>query len=91
MAKKQKKVRKNVTRGIAYVKSTFNNTQITINDVARSAGVSRQTVSRALNDAPDIGQATKERVRLDTETVTEERQVSEEVRKEQIDADGDVR
>jgi stress response protein YsnF len=26
----------------------------------------------------------KERVRLDTETVTEERQVSEEVRKEQI-------
>jgi uncharacterized protein (TIGR02271 family) len=31
----------------------------------------------------------KERVRLDTETVTEERQVSEEVRKEQIDVDGD--
>jgi uncharacterized protein (TIGR02271 family) len=31
----------------------------------------------------------KERVRLDTETVTEERQVSEEVRKEQIEIDGD--
>jgi uncharacterized protein (TIGR02271 family) len=31
----------------------------------------------------------KERVRLDTETVTEERQVSEEVRKEQIQVDGD--
>jgi uncharacterized protein (TIGR02271 family) len=31
----------------------------------------------------------KERVRLDTETVTEERQVSEEVRKEQIEVDGD--
>jgi uncharacterized protein (TIGR02271 family) len=31
----------------------------------------------------------KERVRLDTETVTEERQVAEEVRKEQIEIDGD--
>jgi len=31
----------------------------------------------------------KERVRLDTETVTEERQVSEEVRSEQIEVDGD--
>jgi len=31
----------------------------------------------------------KERVRLDTETVTDERQVSEEVRKERIDYDGD--
>jgi uncharacterized protein (TIGR02271 family) len=31
----------------------------------------------------------KERVRLDTETVTEEREVSEEVRKEHIEADGD--
>jgi stress response protein YsnF len=29
----------------------------------------------------------RERVRLDTETVTEERQVTEEVRKEQIDVD----
>ena len=33
----------------------------------------------------------KERVRLDKETVTEERQVSEQVRKEQIETDGDVR
>jgi uncharacterized protein (TIGR02271 family) len=31
----------------------------------------------------------RERVRLDTETVTEERQVSEEVRKEQIEVEGD--
>ncbi|HEU4896714.1 MAG TPA: PRC and DUF2382 domain-containing protein [Actinomycetota bacterium] len=31
----------------------------------------------------------RERVRLDTETVTEERQVAEEVRKEQIDVQGD--
>ena len=30
----------------------------------------------------------KERVRLDTETVTEDREISEEVRKEQIEADG---
>ena len=33
MAKKQKKVRKNVTRGIAHIKATFNNTLITITDV----------------------------------------------------------
>jgi uncharacterized protein (TIGR02271 family) len=32
----------------------------------------------------------KERVRLDTETVTDERQVSEEVRKERIEVEGDV-
>jgi uncharacterized protein (TIGR02271 family) len=31
----------------------------------------------------------RERVRLDTETVTEERQVAEQVRKEQIEVDGD--
>jgi uncharacterized protein (TIGR02271 family) len=33
----------------------------------------------------------KERVRLDKDTVTEETQVSDEVRKEQIDTEGDVR
>jgi len=32
----------------------------------------------------------KERVRLDKDVVTEERQVSEEVRKENIEVDGDV-
>jgi len=31
----------------------------------------------------------KERVRMDTETVTEERQVTEDIRKEQIEVDGD--
>jgi stress response protein YsnF len=31
----------------------------------------------------------RERVRLDKDTVTDERQVSEEVRKEQIEVDGD--
>jgi len=33
MAKKQKKVRKNVSRGIAHVRASFNNTQVTITDV----------------------------------------------------------
>jgi small subunit ribosomal protein S11 len=33
MAKKQKKVRRNVTKGIAFIKATFNNTQVTITDV----------------------------------------------------------
>ena len=32
MAKKSKKIRKNVSRGIAHIKATFNNTQITITD-----------------------------------------------------------
>jgi small subunit ribosomal protein S11 len=33
MAKKTKKIRRNVIRGVAHVKATFNNTQITITDV----------------------------------------------------------
>ena len=33
-------------------------------DIARMAGVSSSTVSRALKDAPDIGAETKERVRM---------------------------
>jgi len=33
MAKRTKKTRRNVTRGIAHVKATFNNTQIIITDV----------------------------------------------------------
>ncbi|WP_329166090.1 LacI family transcriptional regulator [Streptomyces sp. NBC_01717] len=36
--------------------------KVTINDVARSAGVSRQTVSRALNDKDEIDGSTKQRV-----------------------------
>ncbi len=36
--------------------------RITIEDVARSAGVSRQTVSRAVNDKPEIDPATRQRV-----------------------------
>jgi small subunit ribosomal protein S11 len=33
MAKKQKKIRKNVVKGIAHVKATFNNTIVTLTDV----------------------------------------------------------
>ena len=33
MAKKTRKVRRNVIRGVAHVKATFNNTQITITDI----------------------------------------------------------
>ncbi len=33
MAKKTAKVRKNVIRGIAHIRATFNNTQVTITDV----------------------------------------------------------
>jgi len=36
----------------------------TLKDIAFMTGLGVATVSRALNDAPDIGQATKERVRL---------------------------
>ncbi|MFE4996682.1 LacI family DNA-binding transcriptional regulator [Streptomyces mirabilis] len=36
--------------------------RVTINDVARTAGVSRQTVSRALNDKGEIDVTTKQRV-----------------------------
>jgi len=34
MAKKTKKVRKNVVKGIAHIKATFNNTQVTITDAS---------------------------------------------------------
>ena len=33
MARRSKKVRKNVVRGVAHIKATFNNTQVTITDV----------------------------------------------------------
>ncbi|WP_022901996.1 LacI family DNA-binding transcriptional regulator [Humibacter albus] len=38
------------------------NRPATINDVAAAAGVSRQTVTRAMNDLPDVSAATKQRV-----------------------------
>lgn len=37
-------------------------TNITINDVARIAGVSKRTISRVINGSPMVGQATRERV-----------------------------
>ncbi|WP_377267327.1 LacI family DNA-binding transcriptional regulator [Peterkaempfera sp. SMS 1(5)a] len=36
--------------------------RVTIDDVARSTGVSRQTVSRAINDKPEIDPATRQRI-----------------------------
>jgi small subunit ribosomal protein S11 len=33
MAKKTRKIRKNVVRGVAHIKASFNNTQVTITDV----------------------------------------------------------
>jgi LacI family transcriptional regulator len=36
---------------------------LSIKDIASQCGVSAATVSKALNDRPDIGEATKERVR----------------------------
>ena len=35
---------------------------ITIKDIARLAGVSKSTVSKALNDRPDVGEATQKKV-----------------------------
>lgn len=37
--------------------------KVTIEDISRRTGLSRGTVSRALNDRPDISQATKDRVK----------------------------
>lgn len=37
--------------------------QVTIRDIARHLGMSHPTVSRALNDSPEIGEETKEKVR----------------------------
>ncbi len=36
--------------------------RITIEDISRQTGLSRGTVSRALNDRPDISRQTKQRV-----------------------------
>ena len=54
MAKKQKKIRRNVVRGIAHIKATHNNTMVTITDLngeqwrANEHGHARVRVSRSL-------------------------------------------
>lgn len=44
-------------------KSPDNQMDVTIEDVARKAGVSVSTVSRILNDKPDVAQSTRQRVK----------------------------
>jgi DNA-binding LacI/PurR family transcriptional regulator len=40
------------------------NQRITIADIARMAGVSKQTVSRVINDKPDVAPQTRERIKV---------------------------
>ena len=44
--KKSKKIRRDITRGIAHIKATFNNTQITITDMNSEAREGRALPSR---------------------------------------------
>jgi uncharacterized protein (TIGR02271 family) len=68
-----------------------------ISDANRDAATSGPAISEEEHEVTlreeevvvDKRAVPKERVRLDTETVTEERQIAEEVRKEQIQVDGD--
>lgn len=43
--------------------SRANDRRVTIKEVAREAGVSAQTVSRVINDRPDVAPETRDRVR----------------------------
>jgi uncharacterized protein (TIGR02271 family) len=67
-------------------------TDADIDDATRGPDISEEDHEVTLREEEvvvDKRAVPKERVRLDTETVTDERQISEEVRKEQIEVDGD--
>jgi uncharacterized protein (TIGR02271 family) len=69
-------------------------TDANIDDATRGPAISEEEHEVTLREEEvviDKRAVPKERVRLDTETVTDERQVAEEVRKEQIEVDeGDI-
>src|SRR4029450_2120412 len=67
-------------------------TDANLDDATDGPAISEEEHEVTLREEEVVGEkraVPKERVRLDTETVTDERQVSEEVRKEQIQVDGD--
>jgi uncharacterized protein (TIGR02271 family) len=67
-------------------------TDANLDDATSGPAISKEEHEVTLHEEEPVVEkraVPKERVRLDTETVTEERQVAEEVRKEQIEVDGD--
>ena len=69
-------------------------TDANLGDATRGPAISEEEHEVTLREEEVVVEkraVPKERVRLDTETVTDERQVSEEVRKEQIEVEGDDR
>jgi uncharacterized protein (TIGR02271 family) len=68
-------------------------TEANIDDATAGPDISEEEHEVVLHEEqPVVEKRTvpKERVRMDKESVTDEAQVSEEVRKEQIEADGDL-
>jgi uncharacterized protein (TIGR02271 family) len=68
-------------------------TEGNVDDALDGPAISEEEHEMVLSEEQPVVQkrtVPKERVRLDKDVVTDERQVSEEVRKEQIDADGDL-
>lgn len=56
---KNQKAEKKLSEKISAARSD----RVTINDVARLAGVSKKTVSRVINESPLVGEATREKVK----------------------------